>query len=138
MKFVLAPDKFKGSLTGLQFCNIVEKNLKKVWPNSQIINLPLSDGGDGTIEILEYHLDGKIINVKVHDPLFRLINASYLYIKAKQTVFIEMASASGMVLLKQEEQNCFHTTTFGTGELILDAIETGAKTIILEIGRAHV
>jgi glycerate kinase len=134
MKFVIAPDKFKGSLTGLQFCTAVEKAIKEVFPNAKIIKLPLSDGGDGTIEILEYHLKGKLVFVKVSDPLFRQIEASYLYMDSIKTAFIEMAEASGMYLLKPDEQNCFHTTTLGTGELIIDAIHKGAKTIILGIG----
>jgi glycerate kinase len=134
MKIILAPDKFKGSLTGMQFCAAVEEGIKGVLPNAEIIKLPLADGGDGTIEILEYHLKGKRVAVKVSDPLFRQIEASYLYMDAIDTAFIEMAEASGMYLLKPEEQNCFHTTTLGTGELILDAINKGAKTIILGIG----
>jgi glycerate 2-kinase len=134
MKIILAPDKFKGSLTGLQFCNAVEEGIIDVLPNTEIIKSPLSDGGDGTIDILEYHLKGKRIVVNVNDPLFRKIEASYLHMAAVKTAFIEMAAASGMYLLKKEEQNCFNTTTLGTGELILDAINKGAKTIILGIG----
>ena len=134
MKIVLAPDKFKGSLTGMQFCATVEEGVKEVFPNAEIIKLPLADGGDGTIEILEYHLKGKRIKVRVNNPLFREIEASYLYMDSIKTAFIEMAEASGMYLLKKEEQNCFYTTTFGTGELILNAINKGAKTIILGIG----
>ncbi|MFS4482485.1 glycerate kinase [Hyunsoonleella sp. 2307UL5-6] len=134
MKIVLAPDKFKGTLTGIQFCAAVEEGIKEVIPNTEIIKLPLADGGDGTIEILEYHLKGKRIKVKVNDPLFRRIEASYLYMDTIETAFIEMAETSGMYLLKPEEQNCYHTTTLGTGELILDAIRKGAKSIILGIG----
>ncbi|WP_142784225.1 glycerate kinase [Changchengzhania lutea] len=134
MKIVLAPDKFKGSLTGTQFCNAVEEGVKALLPDAKIVKLPLADGGDGTIEILEYHLKGKRITVNVNDPLFREIEASYLYMNSIKTAFIEMAEASGMYLLKKEEQNCFNTTTLGTGELILDAINKGAKTIILGIG----
>ena len=134
MKFVLAPDKFKGSLTGMQFCKVVEEHLKKIIPKSEILSLPLSDGGDGTIEILKYHLKGKLIHVEVNDPLFRPIQTSYLFMDTIETAFVEMAGASGMALLKPEEQNCFYTTTFGTGEVILDAIGQGAKTIILGIG----
>jgi glycerate kinase len=134
MKIILAPDKFKGSLTGMQFCAAAEEGLKEILPNTEIIKLPLSDGGDGTIEILEYHLKGQRVTVKVNDPLFRVIEASYLYMDTIDTAFIEMAEASGMYLLKPEEQNCFHTTTLGTGDLILDAINKGAKTIILGIG----
>ncbi len=134
MKIVIAPDKFKGSLTGLQFCTAVEEGIKVVFPKAEIIKLPLSDGGDGTIDILEYHLKGKRAIVKVNDPLFKQIEASYFYMDTIKTAFIEMAEASGMYLLKPEEQNCFYTTTLGTGELILDAINKGAKTIILGIG----
>ncbi len=134
MKIVLAPDKFKGSLTGLQFCAAAEKGIKEVFPKAEIIKLPLSDGGDGTIEILDYHLKGRRVTVKVNDPLLRKIEASYLYMDTIDTAFIEMAEASGMYLLKPDEQNCFHTTTLGTGELILDSISRGAKTIILGIG----
>ena len=134
MKFILAPDKFKGSLTGLQFCKIVEQTIKMILPDSEILNLPLSDGGDGTIEILEYHLKGELINLEVNDPLFRTTKVSYLYIDNIKTAFIEMAAASGLALLKAEEQNCYYTTTIGTGEVILDAIKRGVKTIILGIG----
>jgi len=134
MKIVIAPDKFKGSLTGLQFCAAVDEGIKEVFPKAEIIKLPLSDGGDGTIEILEHHLKGKRVIVKVNDPLFRPIEASYLYMDTIKKAFIEMAEASGMYLLKPDEQNCFYTTTLGTGELILDAIDKGAKTIILGIG----
>lgn len=134
MKFVIAPDKFKGSLTGIEFCNAVEKGIRKVIPKADITKLPLSDGGDGTIEILEYHLKGKRIKVQVKDPLFRQIEASYLYMDSIKTAFIEMAEASGMKLLNPDEQNCMDTTTYGTGELILDAVNRGAKTIMLGLG----
>lgn len=134
MKFILAPDKFKGSLTGIKFCDAVEEGIKSVLPKAEIVKMPLADGGDGTIDILDYHLHGERIKVIVNDPLFRPIEASFLFIKSSQTAFIEMAEASGMHLLTNEEKNCFHTTTYGTGELIQDAIEKGAKTIILGIG----
>ncbi|AUP79884.1 glycerate kinase [Flavivirga eckloniae] len=134
MKIILAPDKFKGSLTGIQFCNAVEEGIKDIIPSAEIVKLPLADGGDGTTAILEYHLKGKRISVTVHDPLFRPIRATYLFMESVKTAFIEMAEASGLTLLKPEEQNCFYTTSLGTGELILDAINKGAKTIVLGIG----
>ncbi len=134
MKIVLAPDKFKGSLTGIEFCNAVEDGLKLILPHAKIIKLPLADGGDGTIEILDYHLKGMRIKIKANDPLFRKIKVSYLYIESSKTAFVEMAEASGMRLLTNEEQNCFITTTFGTGEIIQHAIKKGAKTIVLGIG----
>lgn len=134
MKIVLAPDKFKGSLTGNEFCDAVTNSIKKRMPLAEIVRLPLADGGDGTIEILADPLQGELIPMTVNDPLFRPIKASYLWIEAKQTAFIEMAEASGMKLLKPAAQNCRKTTTFGTGEMILSAIEKGAKNIILGIG----
>ena len=134
MKFVIAPDKFKGSLSGIEFCDTVEEGILSVLPDAEILKLPLADGGDGTIEILNYHLQGERIKVMVKDPLFRSIEASYLFIKSSSTAFIEMAEASGMKLLADRDHNCFFTTTYGTGELILDAIKKGAKHIILGIG----
>ncbi|NND24081.1 MAG: glycerate kinase [Acidimicrobiia bacterium] len=134
MKLVIAPDKFKGSLTGLEFCDAVKKGVKQVYPQAEIIKLPLADGGDGTIEILDYHITGEHIELVVSDPLFRPVNASYFFIPSTQTAFIEMAEASGMKLLDSVEQNCMDTTTYGTGELILDAIKKGAKEIVVGIG----
>ncbi len=134
VKIVLAPDKFKGALTGNEFCDAATEAIQKVMPMAEIVRLPLADGGDGTIEILANHLQGELIKVTVSNPLFQPVEATYLWIEAKKTAFIEMAEASGMKLLKPEEHNCRKTTTYGTGELILKAIEKGAETIILGIG----
>ncbi|WP_420573683.1 glycerate kinase [Kordia sp.] len=134
MKIVLAPDKFKGALTGSEFCDASVEGIKKAMPLAEIVRLPLADGGDGTIEILTDHLQGELVKVIVRDPLFRPIEASYLWLESKKTAFIEMAEASGMKLLDSEEQNCCKTTTYGTGEFILKAIDKGAETIILGIG----
>ena len=134
MKIILAPDKFKGSLTGIEFCDAVAEGIQSVLPQAEIIKIPLADGGDGTIDILEYHFHGERIEIEVNDPLFRPIKASYFFMKSTATAYIEMAEASGMKLLTNDEQNCMYTTTYGTGELILDAIDRGAKTIVLAIG----
>jgi len=134
MKFVLAPDKFKGSLTGDEFCMAVEEGIKEILPGAKIIELPLADGGDGTIAVINFYLKGDVIELSVMDPFFRPTQATYLYSEASQTAFIEMAEASGIKLLKSHEPDCKNTSTFGTGELILDAINQGAKHIILGIG----
>ncbi|WP_411031619.1 glycerate kinase [Spongiimicrobium sp. 3-5] len=134
MKFVLAPDKFKGSLTGFQFCNAVEEGLKLVFKNSEVLKMPLADGGDGTMEVVKHYLKAKKITLTVKDPLFRPIAASYLYSEKDKTAYIEMAEASGLNLLKETEQNCMYTTSFGTGELIEDAMNRGARNILLGIG----
>ena len=134
MKIVIAPDKFKNSLTSLEFCNIVEKQLKIELPYANIVKLPLADGGDGTIDIVKHYLDGETIKTTVCNPLFTAIEASYIYASKYETAFIEMAEASGLKLLKPEQLDCKITSTFGTGQLILDALNKGAKKIILGIG----
>ena len=134
MKFVIAPDKFKGSLTGFEFCDAVAEGLQMVFKDAEIINKPLADGGDGTMEVAKYYINGEKITITLSDPLFRPINASYLYSEETKIAYIEMAEASGLKLLGDDERNCMVTTTSGTGELIYDALEKGAKEIILGIG----
>ncbi|PCH66580.1 MAG: glycerate kinase [Bacteroidales bacterium] len=133
-KIILAPDKFKGSLTGMEFCDAIERGIRKHTSDIEIIKLPLADGGDGTIEVLNFYLEGEMISVEVHDPLHRKINASYLYSEGKKTAYIEMAEASGIRLLKSDEVNPMLTNTYGTGELIKDALDRGVEHIILGIG----
>lgn len=134
MKFVIAPDKFKGSLTGAEFCAAVEKGLLQVYPKANIIYLPLADGGDGTLDIAQHHLKGTKCSCLVNDPFFRKIKASYIFSEAKKTAYIEMAEASGLKQIKDSEKNVMKASSYGTGELIKDAIAKGAKHIILGIG----
>lgn len=134
MKFVLAPDKYKGSLTGNEFCEAVESGIKKVFPNAEILKKPLADGGDGTIEVVGQYLNAHSVSLEVSDPLFRKIQSSYLLSDDKETAFIEMSEASGYKLLAKAEMNCMYTTSLGTGEMIVDALEKGAKNIVLGIG----
>ncbi len=134
MKIIIAPDKFKGSLTGMEFCKAVEEGVKEIIPDTEILWLPLADGGDGTIEVVNYYLKGQIVNVEVNNPFFEPTKASYLYSDISKTAFIEMAEASGIKLLKEEELDCKNATTLGTGEMIVDAIKKGATKIILGIG----
>ncbi len=134
MKFVLAPDKYKGSLTGQQFCEAVESGLRKVFPHGEILKKPLADGGDGTIEVIQHHLNALEVKITVQDPLFRTVESGYLFSEEKKVAFIEMSEASGYKLLSKEELNCMVTTSLGTGELIKNALDKGAKEIILGIG----
>lgn len=134
MKIVIAPDKFKNSLTGLEFCNAVEAGISSINKEAEILKLPLADGGDGTIEVANYYLKGAFVPVMVNNPFFQSIQASYLYAEASRTAFIEMAEASGLKLLQPQQFDCKNATTLGTGEMIIDAIENGAETIILGIG----
>ncbi|MBU2947772.1 glycerate kinase [Zobellia uliginosa] len=134
MKIIIAPDKFKGSLSGFEFCSAVEEGLQHVINNATIVKMPLADGGDGTIDVVKHYIDGEKITITVNDPLFSPISASYLYAAKNKIAYIEMAEASGLKLLQDTDRNCMKTTTFGTGELIADALERGAKEIILGIG----
>ena len=134
MKILIATDKFKDSLTAKQVCEGLQRGILRTFPSAEIETLPLADGGEGTLETLQSVWGGKFIECEVNDPLSRKIKANYLWIKKKQTVIIEMARASGIELLKQNERNCLITNTYGTGELIKNALEKGAKEIILTVG----
>lgn len=132
MKILLAPDKFKGSLTAQAVCKALSEGIKKARPSASIVSKPLADGGDGSLAVLDYYFDLKTITKTVQDPLGRPIAASYKM--QETTAYIEMAAASGLVLLQPEERNCMYTTSFGTGELIADALANGAKEVFLFIG----
>ena len=133
-KIIIAPDSFKGSLTSAEVANAIELGIKRVAPNCEIVKVPIADGGDGTMDTLVSALGGKKIKIKVHDPLMRPIDAEYGLVKNGGTAVIEMATASGLTLLSKEEQNPSTTTTFGTGEIIKDALQRGCRTFLIGIG----
>lgn len=133
MKIVIASDKYKGSLSALQVCRIIEKTIKEISPNSEVITSPMADGGDGTVETLVESLNGKLIELDVRGPLGESVRARFGII-GNGTAIIEMASASGLVLVPAGKQNPMETTTYGTGELIAKAIDMGSKKIIVGIG----
>lgn len=132
MKILIAPDKFKGSLSAMEVCNAIESGIKRFNPAIETIKHPLADGGEGTLTILQNYFRLEIVNVSVKDPLFREIAVSYMV--SKDTAYIEMANASGLQLLNKKEKNCYNTTTYGTGQLILDAVHKNFKKIVLFIG----
>lgn len=134
MKILIAADSFKDALPALEVCQAVARGLKRALPQAEPVLFPMADGGEGTAEILTFHSRGQRIEKEVNDPLFRPVNAGYGLSGDGKTAFIEMAAASGLPLLKQEERSALKTTTFGTGELILDAIQRGAAKILLGIG----
>ncbi len=134
MKILIAPDKFKGSLSAHEVCNAVGEALKEMDSSHEITKVPLADGGEGTFEILVKQSHGRVKKISVLDPLQRPIHAEYGLSKDGTVAFIEMAKASGLQLLKEIERNPLHTSTIGTGQLILDALNEGATNIILGIG----
>ena len=134
MNILLAPDKFKGSLSAEQVCAALSEGLIKKYPDATIVSVPLADGGEGTSELLTRYFNGIMVTASVTNPLFEKITATYGYAADEQIAFIEMASASGLEQIPREKRNPLYTTTYGTGELIKDALERGAKKILLGIG----
>lgn len=132
MKIIIAPDKFKGSLTALEVSQSIERGIKKYDPMITCLLHPLADGGDGSLEVLKSHLDLTPVSLPVFDPLGRQMVAQYFI--SEEKAFVEMASASGLVLLKKEERNPLKTSTFGTGKMIADAIQKGCREIYLFLG----
>lgn len=134
MKVVVAIDSFKGSLSSYDLGNQIEKGVKKIYPESEIVKLPIADGGEGTVEALVEGSDGEFVKVRVVGPLGDKIEAEYGIINDGKIAVIEMAAASGLPLVKPEERNPMKATTYGTGELIRDAIEKGCREFIIGIG----
>jgi len=134
MKIVIAPDSFKENLTSLEVASEIETGLKRVWPDAVYVKVPMADGGEGTVQSLVDATGGEIVKREVTGPLGDKVLASYGLLGDKRTAVIEMAEASGLPLVPKQRRNPLITTTFGTGELIADAIERGVEEIILGIG----
>lgn len=134
MKIVIAPDSFKGSLTAFEVAKSIQKGILKVDETIENVIVPMADGGEGTVQSLIDASGGKIVELTVHDPLFREIKSFYGIMGDGVTAVIEMAAASGLPLLTPEERNPLKTTSYGTGELIKDAINRGSKKFIIGLG----
>ncbi len=132
MKVLICPDKFKGSLTADEVVTSVEQGLLRFDPKIEVIKLPLADGGDGTLDVLEANLNVERIYLQVSDPLGRPIET--YYIKNRDTAFIEMAKSSGLQLLSEDERNPLKTSTYGVGQMIRHAIEGGVSNVYLLVG----
>lgn len=134
MTILLAPDKFKGSLSAIQVCDALREELILANPKFKIIILPMADGGEGSCELLTLYSEGNFVNVRVRDPLAREIDSGYGVSRDGKTAFLEMAKASGLQLLKKDERNPMLTTTLGTGDLIRHALDRGVGQIIMGVG----
>ena len=133
MKILIAPDSFKESLSALEVCHAIQSGFKQVFPDADYSLLPMADGGEGTSEVLSYALGGHWQQVAIHDPLMQPITAKYLLLE-NDTAVIEIAAACGLHLLKPNERNPLITSSYGVGEMIADAIDKGAKRIIIGLG----
>ncbi len=132
MKVVIAPDSFKGSLEAPGVAEAIARGIRRESPEVETVLLPVADGGEGTVEAVRRAFGGEVVTVTVHDPLMREIEASFLL--AGERAVIEMAAASGLPLLSEEERDVWRATSYGTGELIAEAVCRGAKEILLGIG----
>lgn len=132
MNILLCPDKFKGSLSAREVCEALSKGIATKYSQANIVNCPLADGGDGSLQVLEEYMEVETVTVDCTDPLGRPIKAAYRQTGA--TAYIEVAAASGLVLLSPQERNCLKTTSFGTGQLVAHAINNGAREVYLFLG----
>lgn len=131
--FILVPDSFKGTLSAIEVCNIMKSSIKNLYKDANIISVPVADGGEGTVDAFLYALGGEKKSIWVSDAFNeQKILAHYAMLKDNIAV-IEMAACAGLPLVKNRLEPD-KTTTFGVGELIIDAINSGAKKIILGLG----
>ena len=134
MKIVVAMDSFKGSLTSLQAGNAVKRGILKAYPDAEVTVIPLADGGEGTIDSIAPYVRGVLKTLTVTGPLGEPVKAYYIFEPETKTAYIEMAKASGLTLIEPEKRDPFTTTSYGTGELMKDAIENGAEKLVICIG----
>ncbi|NLU16258.1 glycerate kinase [Serratia liquefaciens] len=133
-KVVIAPDSFKESLSALEVAEAIERGFRQIFPQVQYVKLPMADGGEGTVDSMVAATGGEIVRAEVTGPLGQPVQAFYGLLGEGETAVIEMAAASGLHLAPKAQRDPRMTTSYGTGELILAALERGVKAIILGIG----
>ncbi|MEL2239762.1 glycerate 2-kinase [Leclercia adecarboxylata] len=134
MKIVIAPDSYKESLSATEVARAIEKGFREIFPDAEYVSVPVADGGEGTVEAMIAATNGTMQHAVVTGPLGENVNACWGISGDGVTAFIEMASASGLSLVPPAQRNPLITTTRGTGELILAALDKGARNIIIGIG----
>lgn len=134
MKIVIAVDSFKGCLSSSSIAKAVEEGIFNTLPECEVIKVPIADGGEGTVEALVDATQGKKITLPVHNPLMQPIHAGYGMTGDGRTAIIEMSAASGLDLIPLKPGNIMNTTTYGTGEMIADAIKRGCRNFIIGVG----
>jgi glycerate kinase len=134
MKIVIAPDSYKESLTALAVANEIEAGFREFFPDAHYLKLPVADGGEGTVQAMIDASGGRRIELQVTGPLGEPVAAFYGLMGDGATAVIEMAAASGLELVPPARRNPLHTTSFGTGQLILDALDAGARRFVLGVG----
>lgn len=134
MKIVIASDSFKGSLSSKEVAESLERGILDVFPSCDVVKLAVADGGEGTMEALRQTLGGEPVGIQVEDPLGRMTGASYVILDDGVTAVVEMSAASGLTLLEPDERNPWNTSTYGTGQMIADALARGCRRFLVGIG----
>ena len=134
MKVVIAPDSFKGSLPAQEVASAIAAGIRAVWPDATIDCIPLADGGEGTVQALVSATGGRLVETRVTGPLGEPVDAFFGVLGDGVTAVIEMAAASGLPLVPPDRRDPAVTTTRGTGELILAALDEGCRRLIVGIG----
>jgi glycerate kinase len=134
MRILIAPDKFKGSLNAREVAESIAKGVRDALPDAEIEIVPMADGGEGTAEAICEARSGSWLKCKAHDPIGREIEACYGWIEDGKLAVMEMSEAAGMRRLSESERDPVRATTFGVGEMILDAVNRGANEIIIGLG----
>lgn len=134
MKIVIAPDSYKESLPAASVAQAIEKGFREIFPDAEYVSVPVADGGEGTVDAMISATQGKKIVTEVTGPLGEPVTACWGISGDGHTAFIEMAEASGLGLVPVEKRNPLITTSFGTGELLLHALDRGVRNIIIGIG----
>lgn len=132
-KIIIAPDSFKGTMSSAEVCDIIAQGIKNIRNDLGVVKIPIADGGEGTVAAFLSAVGGRKVHVKVKDPLLREIDSFYGILSDGKTAVIEMAAASGLPLV-ENEKNAGRTSTYGTGQLIRDAIDKGCTRLIIGIG----
>ena len=131
-RIIVAIDSFKGCLTSVEANQAAAKGIRECLPEAELVQIPVSDGGEGWLEAFRSAVGGSLVEINVSDPLMRPVEAQYL-IKDDMAV-IEMAKASGLTLLSPEERNPMIASSYGTGQLLVDAVQRGCRQIIVGLG----
>jgi glycerate 2-kinase len=134
VRILIAPDKFKGSLTAREVAENIAKGLREALPDVKIDIVPMADGGEGTAQAICEARGGSWVKCKAHDPLSREIEVRYAWVEDRKLAVMEMSEAAGMRRLSEDERDPVHATTFGVGEMILDAVSRGVNEIIIGLG----
>lgn len=134
MKFVLAPDSFKESMTASQAVDAMREGVLAVLPDAECVGVPMADGGEGTVDAVVDALHGTHVSVDVSDALGRTVSACYGYVPLRQLAVIEMAAAAGLELIPPQQRDVLSASSFGVGQLISAALDRGATELLIGIG----